>query len=449
MNYDLVEKYNVPVPRYTSYPTVPLWDSSNIEGARWMSQVLKRFEANNEISLYVHLPYCESLCTYCGCTKHITKNHLVERPYVKTVLKEWEMYRSRFPEKPIIKELHLGGGTPTFFSPESLELLINGLLEGAIIPKDRSFSFEAHPSSTSDAHLETLYNLGFNRLSLGIQDFDEEILKTIHRFQSAEQVERICRKARELGYDSINFDLIYGLPKQNNKHIDINLDWVKSLKPDRIAYYSYAHVPGVAPGQRAYSEADLPQGKTKWELYQQGREGFLKMGYQEIGMDHFALPQDDLARSLKKHKLHRNFMGYTAQHTDLVIALGASSISDSWDAFAQNEKTLKEYMRRVREEEYPPLIKSHYHSPKDEQLRAKLLNLICHFEAEWLNERDYFNEFLLPRFRMLEADGLLKIFPYQVKVTQRGRSFIRNICAVLDERLNTTELAKPTFSRAV
>jgi oxygen-independent coproporphyrinogen-3 oxidase len=449
MNYDLVEKYNVPVPRYTSYPTVPLWESSDLEGPRWMKQVMKRFSVNNEISLYIHLPYCESLCTYCGCNKHITRNHLVEIPYVKMVLKEWEMYRSRFPEKPIIKELHLGGGTPTFFSPESLALLVNGLLKDAVIPEDRSFSFEAHPSSTSDAHLETLYKIGFNRLSLGIQDFDEEILKTIHRFQTIDQVERICRKARELGYDSINFDLIYGLPKQGAHHITANLEWVNKLRPDRIAFYSYAHVPGVAPGQRAYSEADLPEGKAKWELYQLGRKGFLKMDYEEIGMDHFALPQDDLALSMKNHKLHRNFMGYTAQHTDLVIALGASSISDSWDAFAQNEKILKEYMRRVREEDYPPLIKSHYHTAKDEKLRSKLLNLICHFEADWLNDRAYFKEFLLPRFRMLEEDGLLKLFPFQVKVTQKGRGFIRNICAVLDERLHTNELSKPTFSKAV
>lgn len=449
MNYDLVEKYNVPVPRYTSYPTVPLWENTNLDGARWMQQVLARFDANNEISLYIHLPYCESLCTYCGCNKHITKNHLVELPYIKAVLKEWEMYRSRFATKPVIKELHLGGGTPTFFSPESLSQLIEGLLQNAIVPKNRSFSFEAHPSSTSDAHLEVLSKLGFNRLSLGIQDFDEEILKTIHRFQTVEQVERICRKARELNYESINFDLIYGLPKQNGLHIERNLAWVQKLRPDRIAFYSYAHVPGVAPGQRAYSEADLPQGKTKWDLYAQGRMGFLKLGYKEIGMDHFALPQDDLALSMHKHQLHRNFMGYTAQHTDLVIALGASSISDSWNAFAQNEKSIKEYLRRIKEEDYPPLIKSHYHSQKDEQLRAKLLNLICHFEAEWLNEREYFNEFLLPRFRLLEADGLLKVFPYQVKVTQKGRSFIRNICAVLDERLHTQELTKPTFSRAV
>ncbi len=449
MDYRLVEKYNVAVPRYTSYPTVPLWENKDLSGKRWMDKVLETFEQDDEISLYIHLPYCESLCTYCGCNKHITKNHLVEEPYVKAVLKEWRMYTSRFPRKAKIREIHLGGGTPTFFSPDNLKTLIEGILGEAEVQKFHSFSFEAHPFSTTDAHLETLFELGFNRLSLGIQDFDEDILRLINRFQSAAQIEHIVAKAREIGYDSINFDLIYGLPKQNERHIEANLEWVKQLKPDRIAFYSYAHVPGVAPSQRAYDENDLPKGKDKWDLYRLGADGFLAMGYQEIGMDHFALAEDDLAISARKHKLHRNFMGYTPHHTHLAIALGASSISDAWSGFAQNEKKLKDYLQRVNSEDYPPLIKSHYHSDEDLGVRAKLLDLICHFEADWLNDRAYFDAFLKPRFELLQADGLLRIFPYQVKVTRKGQAFIRNVCSVLDRRLSAQELSKPTFSQAV
>ncbi|QNR25559.1 oxygen-independent coproporphyrinogen III oxidase [Croceimicrobium hydrocarbonivorans] len=449
MDYRLVEKYNVAVPRYTSYPAVPLWDSTDLNPERWMNQVVEAFEKDREISLYIHLPYCESLCTYCGCNKHITKNHLVEQPYVQAVLKEWRMYTSRFPEKAILREIHLGGGTPTFFSPENLRVLIEGILAEAEVADFHSFSFEAHPFSTSDEHLETLFNLGFNRLSLGIQDFDPKILSLINRFQTAEQVEHIVSKAREIGYESINFDLIYGLPQQTEGNIRTNLKWVESLKPDRIAFYSYAHVPGVAPSQRAYDESDLPLGEAKWNLYRLGADGFLKMGYQEIGMDHFALPQDDLAKSARAHKLHRNFMGYTPHHTHLALALGASSISDVWSAFAQNEKKLKDYLHRVNTEDYPPLIKTHYHSDEDLKTRAKLLNLICHFEGEWLDERDYFDDFLKSRFRLLEEDGLLKVFPYQVKVTRKGRAFIRNVCSVLDRKLSAGELQKPTFSKAV
>ncbi len=449
MDYRLVEKYNVAVPRYTSYPTVPLWENSDLSGKRWMDKVLETFEQDDEISLYIHLPYCESLCTYCGCNKHITKNHLVEEPYVNAVLKEWKMYTGRFPKKAKIREIHLGGGTPTFFSPENLSRLIKGIIEEAEVQEYHSFSFEAHPFSTSDKHLECLYDLGFNRLSLGIQDFDEEVLRLINRFQTADQIEHILNKAREIGYTSINFDLIYGLPKQGAAQIQQNLEWVSKLRPDRIAFYSYAHVPGVAPSQRAYDENDLLKGKDKWELYQQGANGFLNMGYQEIGMDHFALPKDDLAISARKHQLHRNFMGYTPHHTHLALALGASSISDAWSGFAQNEKKLKDYLSRVNSEEYPPIIKSHYHSEEDLQVRSKLLDLICHFEADWLNDRSYFDKFLKPRFELLQADGLVRIFPYQVKVTRKGQAFIRNVCSVLDRRLSAHQLSKPTFSKAV
>lgn len=449
MDYSLVDKYNVAVPRYTSYPAVPFWDNHELSGETWLQQVLQTFEENDEISLYIHLPYCESLCTYCGCNKHITKNHLVEEPYINAVLKEWRMYTKRLPRKAKLRELHLGGGTPTFFNPENLSTLIAGILAECEVADDHAFSFEAHPFSTTRGHLEALVKLGFNRLSLGIQDFDEHILSLINRFQTLEQVERICADARELGYASINFDLIYGLPQQNSGHIAENLRQVARLKPDRIAFYSYAHVPDVAKGQRAYSEDDLPKGQEKWLLYRQARAAFLELGYTEIGMDHFALPEDQLSISHERQELHRNFMGYTPYHTKLAIALGASGISDSWSAFVQNEKTIKEYLRRVNSEDYPPLIKSHYLSNKEQETRARLLELICHFRGDWSDQAQYFEEFLQERFALLQADGLLEIQGYKVQVSALGRSFIRNICSVLDESLSSSQLQKPTFSKAV
>lgn len=448
MDVKLLEKYDVPVPRYTSYPTVPLWDVEETDAERWMKHVQMSFAKNKEISLYIHLPYCEALCTYCGCNKHITKNHLVEVPYVKAVLKEWKMYTSRLPEKAVIREIHLGGGTPTFFSPENLKDLIEGFLVDAEVAEKHDFSFEAHPNSTSYKHLKTLRECGFNRVSIGVQDFDGEIMRVINRFQTVDEVRQVTLWARELGYTSVNFDLIYGLPLQTPAHIEKNLELLQELMPDRIAFYSYAHIPEVKKAQRAYSEADLPMGRDKLNLYLQGRDGLEKLGYRDIGMDHFALPQDELYRSFKAGKLHRNFMGYTPYHTELCIALGASSISDSWTAYAQNEKTLKDYLHRVNHEDLPPIIKNHFLTEEDLKVRRRLLNLICHDETNWFDSKEDFTFELQRAFANLEKDGLVKVFPHQVKVTPSGKNFIRNICRVLDARMDRHQ-KKVTFSKAV
>lgn len=448
MDLNILQKYDVPVPRYTSYPTVPLWDISQTSAERWMEHVQLRFSQNKEISLYVHLPYCEALCTYCGCNKHITKNHLVEIPYVKAVLKEWRMYISRLPEKPVIRELHLGGGTPTFFSPESLKMLVEGLVENAELPEHYDFSFESHPNSTSIEHLKVLRELGFNRISIGVQDFDAEIMKIINRFQTIDEIREVTLQARVLGYKSVNFDLIYGLPKQTKHHIQRNLELLEELRPDRIAFYSYAHIPEVKKAQRAYSEKDLPLGVDKLNLYRMGKVGLEKLGYRDIGMDHFALPNDDLYQSMKAKKLHRNFMGYTPYHTELSIALGASSISDSWTAYAQNEKVLKDYLKRIREEDLPPVIKTHFLTDEDLSTRRRILDLICNYETNWFEEMEAFSFELQAGFMDLEKDGLVKIFPKQVKVTAKGKSFIRNICRVLDARMDRHQ-EEVIFSKAV
>ncbi|MEZ4885752.1 MAG: oxygen-independent coproporphyrinogen III oxidase [Chitinophagales bacterium] len=450
MKQDLLSKYNVPAPRYTSYPTVPYWQDSPPSQKEWINCVQNSFVENSEISLYIHLPYCESLCTYCGCNKRITKNHQVEQPYIESLLKEWQQYLAIFPQKPILKELHLGGGTPTFFQPTYLQYLIGEILKGVELSSTHHFSFEAHPSSTTFQHLTTLRACGFNRISIGVQDFDNEILQIINRQQTYEDVERVVIEARELGYDSINFDLIFGLPLQTPTHILSTFEKVNALRPDRIAFYSYAHVPWVSPSQRAYSEKDLPTGQAKRDLYELGKKLLEDSGYGEIGLDHFALPTDALYKAAKTEVLHRNFMGYTPFNTKLNLALGASSISDSWTAFVQNEKTIEAYQKRVELGEFP-IVKGHLLHKEDQVLRQHILNLICNYQTDWLDENLQCDALYegLERLKPMIEDGLLSTDDFQLKVNQIGKPFIRNICMALDSRYWAKQPNKQLFSNVV
>lgn len=450
MKNNLLSKYNVAAPRYTSYPTIPYWQDAPPSQQEWIRCVQSSFAENREISLYIHLPYCESLCTYCGCNKRITKNHKVELPYIKSVLKEWKQYLAILPQKPILKELHLGGGTPTFFHPQNLQYLIEGIVRDVELSEAHHFSFEAHPSSTTFHHLSTLKACGFNRISIGVQDFDNEILRIINRQQSYEDVERVVLEARELGYHSINFDLIFGLPLQTPDHIRSTFDKVKYLRPDRIAFYSYAHVPWVSPSQRAYSEKDLPLGQDKRDLYELGKTLLEESGYEEIGLDHFALPTDALHKAAKSGNLHRNFMGYTPFNTQLNLALGASSISDSWTAYVQNEKGIEAYQKRVEAGEFP-IIKGHLLHTEDQILRQHLLNLICHYKTEWQEESLQCAGWYegLERLEEMERDGLLLVDSFRMQVSERGRPFIRNICMALDARYWAKKPKEQLFSRVV
>lgn len=257
---NLIQKYNVPGPRYTSYPTVPYWNENNFTIESWLSSLQKSFlESNTKegISLYLHLPFCESLCTFCACNKRITKQHNVETPYIEAVLKEWMLYVNLLPEKPIIREIHLGGGTPSFFSPDNLRFLLENILSEAIVHPDKEFSFEGHPNNTTYDHLKTLYDLGFRRVSFGVQDYDPEVQKAIHRMQPVENVKEVTEIAREIGYDSISHDLVFGLPFQNLDKVINTIKITESLHPDRIAFYSYAHVPWIkGVGQRGFKEEE-------------------------------------------------------------------------------------------------------------------------------------------------------------------------------------------------
>ena len=448
----LINKYHVAAPRYTSYPTVPYWDTAAPNINEWKKSVKFSFDqsnASNGISLYVHLPFCESLCTYCGCNTRITKNHQVEDPYIQAILKEWNLYREIFGEKPLIREIHLGGGTPTFFEAANLNVLINGMMDGSELHPDAEFSFEAHPNNTSEAHLITLYNLGFRRLSLGIQDFDPKVQKIINRLQSFEQVEKITELAREIGYTSINFDLIYGLPLQTVVGLEDTILQVEKLMPDRIAFYSYAHVPWIKPGQRSFTEDDLPTVTEKQKLYELGRQMFISMGFEEIGMDHFALTTDSLFKAEKSGKLHRNFMGYTHQYTQLMIGLGVSSISDTWFAFAQNVKKVDDYYDLINKGQFP-ILKGHHLTEEDLIIRRHILNLMCTGRTDW-DTSLVINDALiagLERAKLLEQDGLVEILENRLAVTHLGKRFLRNICMSLDARLWSEQPETQLFSMA-
>lgn len=448
----LLRKYDVPVPRYTSYPAVPFWKNEGHDTAGWAEVVRRTFSESNEnkgISLYLHLPFCESLCTYCACNTRITRNHGVEGSYIDAVLKEWELYLKIFSSKPIIRELHLGGGTPTFFSPANLGKLLQALLVEAVVHQDQAFSFEGHPNNTTEEHLKVLYEAGFRRVSYGVQDLDERVQKAIHRIQPFANVERVTQQSRAIGYTSVSFDLIYGLPYQTLDSVARTIASVISLRPDRIAYYSYAHVPWVRPGQRGYEDADLPSDVAKRALYEQGRHMLRAAGYLDIGMDHFALPDDALALAQASGQLHRNFMGYTTTQTDLLIGLGASAISDARYAYAQNAKKVEDYSSHV-ERGVLPVFKGHRHSDEDLRIKRCIMDIACRGKVAGDILALVMREETAARLRQMEAEGLVRWSSDGLFVTETGRPFVRNICSVFDANIGVRERARDDlFSKAV
>lgn len=454
MKTSLVTKYNVAGPRYTSYPTVPYWNLSTFSKGRWEDSVIQAFSESNTsegISIYIHLPFCESLCTFCGCNKRITKRHDVELPYIDQLLKEWSLYLELFDSRPIIKELHLGGGTPTFFSPRNLTKLIQGIFKDADRAPEWEFSFEGHPNNTTKDHLQTLFDLGFKRVSFGVQDYNETVQKAIHRIQPFENVKHVTEWAREIGYTSVGHDIIFGLPFQTLEDVLYTIKRTQELMPDRIAFYSYAHVPWIkGNGQRGFKDEDLPTPETKRSQYEMGKDLLQQVGYTEIGMDHFALPSDGLYESMVTKKLHRNFMGYTASKTQMMIGLGVSAISDSWYGFAQNVKTLEEYQELIKEGKLP-VFRGHMLNEEDLIIRKHILNLMCHQETSWENPNQKFKELqsTLAKLSEMEKDELISIEANGLKITEKGRPFVRNVCMAFDLLLQRKQADKQLFSMTV
>ena len=453
----LIDKYNIPGPRYTSYPTVPYWENENFKSEKWQSTVIRAFNESNAeegISIYIHLPFCEQLCTFCACHKRITKQHSVETPYLESVLKEWNLYLDLFSQSAIsnqqsaeqkaecgkqkakLKELHLGGGTPTFFSPENLKILLEGIFSTVEIAENPEFSFEGHPNNTTKEHLQTLYDLGFRRCSFGVQDYDLKVQKAINRIQPFENVKNVTEWAREIGYRSVSHDLVFGLPHQSWEAMELTIRKTLELKPDRLAFYSYAHVPWIkGVGQRGFDENDLPSGEEKRKLYENGKKLLQDLGYIEVGMDHFSLESDDLYQSLIQKKLHRNFMGYTSSNTQLMVGLGMSAISDSWYGFAQNEKTVEDYQKRVEEGKIP-VFRGHILNEEDLIIRRHILNLMCQLETTF-TDKNTFAELpeALEKLKEMQEDGLVELGDNFVKITEKGRVFTRNVAMAFDLRM--------------
>ena len=453
----LIDKYNIPGPRYTSYPTVPYWENENFTSEKWQNTVIRAFNESNAeegISIYIHLPFCENLCTFCACHKRITKQHSVETPYLESVLKEWNLYLDLFSQSAIsnqqsaeqkaecgkqkakLKELHLGGGTPTFFSPENLKILLEGIFSTVEIAENPEFSFEGHPNNTTKEHLLTLYDLGFRRCSFGVQDYDLKVQKAINRIQPFENVKNVTEWAREIGYRSVSHDLVFGLPHQSWEAMELTIRKTLELKPDRLAFYSYAHVPWIkGVGQRGFDENDLPSGEEKRKLYENGKKLLQDLGYIEVGMDHFSLESDDLYQSLIQKKLHRNFMGYTSSNTQLMVGLGMSAISDSWYGFAQNEKTVEDYQKRVEEGKIP-VFRGHILNDEDLIIRRHILNLMCQLETTF-TDKNTFAELpeALEKLKEMQEDGLVELGDNFVKITEKGRVFTRNVAMAFDLRM--------------
>jgi oxygen-independent coproporphyrinogen-3 oxidase len=445
---DLFAKYDVPAPRYTSYPTVPFWtDSPTTE--QWLSELEAAFKDDAATwSLYFHLPFCESLCTFCACNTVITRDHGREEGYLNLLAKEWGLYLDRVPalgERPLLG-LHLGGGTPTFFSAENLERILKPIVSNTQVDSDRfEASVEVHPGHTTREQLLTLRELGFTRISIGVQDFDPEVQRLVNRHQPYEVTKSITDIARELGYSSVNYDLIYGLPRQSPDRFRQTIVKTIDLRPDRIALYSFARVPWIKPAQRSYKDEDLPIAGEKRALYELARDLLAAAGYIEIGMDHFALPHDGMAQAQRNGTLHRNFQGYTETRTSVLLGIGVSAISETPTCFHQNEKAFPVYERRVQQGEIPTL-RGHLLSAEDRRLREQILTFMTSFEVglEPAQRRDA-EGFLAP----LIGDGLVKLDQEKLILTERGRPFLRNACMFFDQRLRHQEPRAQVFSQAL
>lgn len=446
---DLFRKYDIPAPRYTSYPTVPYW-SENPTTEQWIENVRETFAKPTATwSLYLHVPFCETLCTFCGCNTSITKDHKREEPYVQLLHQEWQTYLKLVPDikkRPLL-QFHLGGGTPTFLSPENLRRLIEPMLAELTLDKANfEGAIEVDPRRTTREQLEVLHELGLTRVSMGVQDFNPEVQRLVNRKQPREMTEQLVKDAREIGFHSVNFDLIYGLPKQTPESVKEMAEITCSMRPDRIALYSFAKVPWIKPAQRLFKDEDLPEGADKRALYEIARQILLGAGYVEIGMDHFALPTDSMSLSEKSGNLHRNFMGYADRRTDALIGLGVSSISETPGCFHQNEKVLPVYERRVSNGEIPT-FRGHLLTAEDRKRREQILRFMTKFEVELEGDeqaRDV-RQFLSSLF----DDGLVVLDGRTLKLTEKGRPFLRNACMALDSRLRAKAPETKVFSSSL
>ena len=451
---EFLAKYNRPGPRYTSYPTAPVWNDSF--GPADLEGVFEEAErAKTPVSLYMHIPFCESLCLFCACNVVIQKNKDVAPPYLEVLKRETERVSRSVSKDRSVVQFHWGGGTPTYLSPEQIEDLFGFTREHFQFAPDCEIGIEIDPRVTAREHLETLRKLGFNRLSMGIQDFQEEVQKAVHRIQPFEMTRDLLFAARELGFDSINVDLIYGLPYQTPKSFAHTVDQIIGLSPDRIALFSYAHVPWLKKQQGSFV-AHLPEGMAKFEIFRTGLLKFVEAGYLYIGMDHFAKPSDELAVSQQNRTLHRNFQGYTTKAGADLYGMGITAISGIQSAYAQNHRDIPSWQKAVAERGLATM-RGYHLSQEDRLRRAVISRLLCHtvvvkdeISREFgIDFDEYFAE-ELRRFEPFRDDGLVLLHAGEIRATWLGRIFIRNLAMVFDPYLEKQQLAaKPLFSKTL
>ncbi len=454
---DLLKRYDVSGPRYTSYPTAVQFH----EGFDAVAYEMFAAASNAELiprplSLYVHLPFCHSLCYYCGCTKKITRHPEHGETYLKHLLHEVEMQGALFDRDRPVQQLHFGGGTPTFFDDAQLTELMECLGENFSLAENggREFSIELDPRTVDPGRLDTLYDLGFNRISLGVQDFEPEVQQAVNRIQSVDESLDLLTHARELSIESISVDLIYGLPLQTRESFGRTLETIITARPDRLAVYNYAHLPQLFRAQRMINEADIPSPETKLQLMELTIDRLTEAGYVYIGMDHFALPDDELTLAQKAGRLQRNFQGYSTHRECDLVGLGVSSIGKIGDCYAQNLKTIPTWQAAVGAGELP-MWRGVTLSTEDRLRRGIIESIMCHgllcfpdFETRFGIE---FHDHFMPEMSALEQldkDGLIELDLAGFNVTPAGRLLLRNIAMVFDEYLNRA--AQPQrFSRVI
>ena len=452
---ELLVRFDVPGPRYTSYPTADRFVEAFGE-ADYIQALEQRREATRRkaqpLSLYVHIPFCESLCYYCACNKIITKHKDRAQSYLRYLAREVELQVAHMGEGQSVCQLHLGGGTPTFLSDDELRELMAMLRRHFQFVPGGEYSVEVDPRTIDENRLAVLAELGFNRLSFGVQDFDPAVQKAVHRVQPAGKVFALVHAARALGFESVNVDLIYGLPLQTPESFARTLAQVNELKPDRIALYAYAHLPERFKPQRRIHAAELPSAGAKVAMLSQSLDAFTEAGYVYIGMDHFALPNDALAVAKRQGRLHRNFQGYSTQSDCDLIALGVSAIGRMGATYSQNAKTIEEYCDAL-DQGHLPIVRGLALSRDDLIRRAVIMAIMCQgellFESvnlAWLIDcKKYFaNE--IAQLQAMQNDGLVKIDDHGITVTPTGWFFVRGVAMVFDRYLqldrNRTKFSK-------
>ena len=447
---ELINKYNCSGPRYTSYPTANNFSIFSLKDYQQQSALSKRRKTS--ISLYCHIPFCDTVCYYCGCNKVVTKDKTKAEPYLDALYKEIDMQSLLFGKEQVVKQMHFGGGTPTFLSGKQIIQLSNKLQQAFNFDLDGEYSIEIDPRGIDKNLIESLAMARFNRISIGVQDFNLEVQKAVNRVQSFKQTKAVIDISRKNGFDSISIDLIYGLPRQSKDTFIKTLEKVNELRPERISLFNYAHLPVLFKPQRRIVLEELPSPAEKLKIFQYSLEYLIDQGYIYIGMDHFALPNDPLAIAQSEGNLYRNFQGYSTHSECDIVGLGVSSIGQVADSFSQNEKSLERYYQALKSGQLP-ISKGLIVNKDDKIRRALIMEMICHFEVNILKLEERFcikftNYFAenIEKLQQMQNDGLIEFNSHSIIVMERGKLLVRNICMVFDSYLGSTEAS---FSKTI